>query len=204
MTEASPKRQRCEKEDEGRDKLNRGASVYANTNDVPRADGRVLHLGLTDGELANRVVVVGHNSRAELLAGFLKPEAPRDKVFSLASDRGFLTYTGLFEGKKVSVVSIGMGMTMMDFFLREARSVVEGPMAVVRLGTCGVLQPSVPVGSISVATEGSIAVQRNCAAFTTAAGNEGKNGKTHEPYQISEPCPADKDLTDGVVKALKE
>jgi len=205
MAQPSPKRQRCEEaEDEGQAKQNGGASVYSDTNGMPRAEGRMLHLGLTDGELANRVVVVGHNSRAELLASFLKPEKPGGELFTLASDRGFLTYTGLIEGTKMSVVSIGMGMTMMDFFLREARSVVKGPMAVVRFGTCGVLQSSVKVGSISVSSEGSIAVQRNIAAFSTEDGKLCSNGKKQDPYVISEPCPSDKALTDSVVKALQE
>merc|ERR1719382_224675 len=78
---------------------------------------------------------------------------------------------------------------------------VQGPMAVVRFGTCGVLQRSVEVGSISVATEGSVLVQRNYAAFP---GKEnGKNGG-HQPYIVSAPCLPDEALTQGVVKALGE
>ncbi|CAK9037862.1 Purine nucleoside phosphorylase (PNP) (5'-methylthioadenosine phosphorylase I) (MTA phosphorylase I) (MTAPI) [Durusdinium trenchii] len=141
-------------------------SVYEGTNAVPRSGdpGRVLHLGLTDGELANRVIVVGHHTRADLLSGFLEAE-DSGSVFKLASDRGFLTYTGQFAGERLSVVSIGMGLAMMDFFLREARAVVKGPMAVVRLGTCGCLQEHVKVGNVSVA-DGSALVQRNYSGLT--------------------------------------
>merc|ERR1719215_159995 len=93
---------------------------------------------------------------------------------------------------------------MMDFFLREARSCVDGPMAVVRFGTCGVLQSSTKVGSISVSSEGSVVVQRNYDAFSTEDGKLNSNGKKQEPYSISQPCPADKALTDGVIKSLQE
>ncbi|CAK8995580.1 unnamed protein product [Durusdinium trenchii] len=173
-------------------------SVYEGTNAVPRSGdpGRVLHLGLTDGELANRVIVVGHHTRADLLSGFLEAE-DSGSVFKLASDRGFLTYTGQFAGERLSVVSIGMGLAMMDFFLREARAVVKGPMAVVRLGTCGCLQEHVKVGNVSVA-DGSALVQRNYSHFDSQSPAHAK------PYTISELCLPDAELTSTVIAALRE
>jgi len=179
-----------------------GGSVYAGTNAVPRtgSPGRVLHLGLADGELANRVVVVGSPARARLLAENLEPEEPGKPLFERESDRGFLTFTGKHAGARVSVVSIGMGLAMMDFFVREGRAVVKGPMAVVRFGTCGVLQESVPVGTISVAKEGSICVRRNFAAF--ANGGDGKNGNS--PYDISDVCAPDASLTAVVTSELEK
>ncbi|CAE7473639.1 deoD [Symbiodinium natans] len=174
-------------------------SVYADTNGVPRSGDppRVLHLGLTDGEIANRVVVVGHHSRAELLSGFLSPEGP--ELFKLASDRGFLTYTGLFNGQRLSIVSIGMGLPMMDFFVREARAIVKGPMAIVRLGTCGCLQDWVKVGCVSVASAGSALAQRNYSHFDAPELHAGS-----EPYLISDLCLPDADLTSLVSSSLRE
>lgn len=173
-------------------------SVYEGTNAVPRSGtpGRVLHLGLTDGEIANRVIVVGHHTRAELLSQFLQPE-DSGSLFKLASDRGFLTYTGKFGGERLSVVSIGMGLAMMDFFLREARAVVAGPMAVVRLGTCGCLQESVKVGNVSVAN-GSALVQRNYSHFDSSSPAHA------QPYTISELCLPDSELNSSVVSALQK
>eukprot|EP00933_Yihiella_yeosuensis_P065888 TRINITY_DN6989_c1_g2_i1.p1 TRINITY_DN6989_c1_g2~~TRINITY_DN6989_c1_g2_i1.p1 ORF type:complete len:319 (+),score=65.28 TRINITY_DN6989_c1_g2_i1:61-1017(+) len=182
------------------EKLQRPKSVYEDTNGVPRAGNppRVLHLGLTDGEVAGRICVVGHPSRAELLSNFLKPEVPGGSVFKLASDRGFLTFTGLFEGERVSVVSIGMGLPMMDFFVREVRAVIKGPMSVVRLGTCGCLQEQITPGTMSVASTGAVLVQRNYGHFH----NPGSQGPM--PYLISEPCEPDKDLNDLLASQLKE
>lgn len=175
------------------------AGVYSDTNKMPIFEGRTTHVGLAAGELANRVVVVGSPGRAELLSQFLQPEEPGKGLFMLASDRGFTTYTGTFQGKRLSVVSIGMGLAMMDFFVRETRAMVEGPMAVVRLGTCGFLRKAVTPGTISVASEGSVLVQRNYAAFA-----EGAPPKGTEPYLISPPCPADAELTAAVSRELKE
>lgn len=173
-------------------------SVYEGTNAVPRSGtpGRVLHLGLTDGEIANRVIVVGHHTRADLLSQFLQPE-DAGSLFKLASDRGFLTYTGKFAGERLSVVSIGMGLAMMDFFLREARAVVAGPMAVVRLGTCGCLQESVKVGNVSVA-DGSALVQRNYSHFDSSSPAHA------QPYTISELCLPDSELNSSIVSALQK
>ncbi|CAJ1349616.1 unnamed protein product [Effrenium voratum] len=173
-------------------------SVYADTNGVPRSGtpGRVLHIGLADGEIANRIVVVGHHSRAELLSGFLQPENGNG-IFKLASDRGFLTYTGMFGGQRLSVVSIGMGLSMMDFFAREARAVVKGNMAAVRLGTCGCLQDWVKVGNVSVASQGSALVQRNYSHFDGSAADV-------KPYLLTELCLPDDELNAAVVGALRD
>ena len=53
------------------------------------------------------------------------------------SNRGFTAYTGKYKGSLISIVSIGMGYPMMDFFVREARAIVNGPMVIIRFGTCG-------------------------------------------------------------------
>ena len=52
----------------------------------------------------------------------------------------------------VSIVSTHMGMPNMDFVVRETRAVVEGQMAIVRLGTCGALQPPASLGNLIIAT----------------------------------------------------
>lgn len=179
-------------------KMRRLDSVYKDTNGVPRQNGRLTHIGLSDGELANRVLVVGHPKRAELIAGFFE----KGGELKLESDRGFTTYTGYLPGRKerLSVVSCGMGLAMMDFFVREARNVVEGPMVVVRFGTCGGLQERADAGSIAVASEGSILVQRNVDYFNS----EGEPAKSAAPYLISDVCASDPELSAAVVAELRK
>ena len=66
-----------------------------------------------------------HSTEAELVTMGLP-------FFVHLSHRGFLTITGEFKGTPVSIVAIGMGLPMMDFFVRECRAVIKGPMVVIR------------------------------------------------------------------------
>lgn len=137
-------------------------SVYQNTNGMPMANGRNLHMDLAPGELANRIVTVGAVARAEIIATFLdKDPAP----ITISSSRGFTTITGYYRGVHVSIVAIGMGPSMMDFFVRESRAIVKGPMVVVRFGTCGGLALDAMPGTIVVASGGSAMITRKVDAF---------------------------------------
>ena len=68
-------------------------------------------------------------------------------------------YSGTFEGKPVSIVSTMMGMANMDFVIRECQAIVEGSMAMIRLGTCGAVHPPAGLGSFLVASQGSICIR---------------------------------------------
>lgn len=77
--------------------------------------------------MANRLLVVGDSGRARMLA-----ENFDSAPFQLHSDRGFECYTGLYNGKPISILAIGMGFSAMDFLVREARACVDGEMVIVR------------------------------------------------------------------------
>lgn len=97
-------------------------------------------------------ITVGDPSRAKTIAQYLdrRPQtAPMDlldstsdsssgdkvvpgPLFTLLSERGFLTITGTYNGVPISVVAIGMGAPNMDFFIRECREILEGEMIIIR------------------------------------------------------------------------
>jgi uridine phosphorylase len=52
-----------------------------------------------------------------------------------------------------------MGMPNMDFVVRESRAVIDGPMAIVRLGTCGALRLPAQLGDLLVASRGAICIR---------------------------------------------
>ncbi|KAG6369257.1 purine and uridine phosphorylase, partial [Boletus reticuloceps] len=156
------------------------------------ADGRVYHLGVKSGEVANRIVTVGSISRAKLIATYLDASP---KPFSLYSERGFLTITGRYRGTPVSVVCIGMGGPSVDFFIREVRECLQGDMLVIRFGSCGCLT-DLPVGSL-VLPKASLAVTRNLD-FDFANGDPWR-----VPYRLSKPIPADSDLILTLQRALE-
>lgn len=93
------------------------------------AQGRTYHLSAHAGSLANRILTVGDPTRLHRLTPFLDASPP---LFELTSHRGFTIVTGRYKGTPVSIVAIGMGVAMVDFLVREARSVVQGDMVFVR------------------------------------------------------------------------
>ncbi|KAJ1445384.1 nucleoside phosphorylase domain-containing protein [Pelagophyceae sp. CCMP2097] len=144
-----------------RDAAEVDTKYYSDVNGVPLSEGRVTHLGLAAGELAQRVVCTGSLSRAERLRDLFDDPG---ECFTLTSPRGFTTFTGTFEGTALSVVATGMGAPMMDFFVREARAITSGPMVIIRFGSCGGLGPSAPPGTLAVCT-GAVDVRRNADTF---------------------------------------
>ena len=155
------------------------------------ADGRVYHLGVRSGEVANRIITVGSPSRARLISTHLDPiPVP----FVLSSERGFLTITGRYGGVPVSIVSIGMGHPNMDFFVREVRECVRGDMVIVRIGSCGALA-DVPVGSVAI-PRACVAVMRDFN-FDFTEGREGDS-----PYLISREAEADAELHERLQQAI--
>lgn len=96
-----------------------------------------------------------------------------------------------------------MGTPNLDFVVREHRAIVDGQMAIVRLGTCGALQRPASLGSIIVSDPGSVFVRRNPDAFYDLdhhshqhnGDNSSYNGSiTPSPYMISRPVTVDGQL----------
>jgi uridine phosphorylase len=155
-------------------------------------DGRVYHLGIRAGEVANRIITVGSISRAEGIAKMLDASP---KLFSLYSERGFLTITGCYKSVPVSIVCIGMGAPNADFFIREVRECLCGDMLVIRLGSCGCLT-DLPVGSL-VLPASSVACTRNVDFDFTSFD------PWEVPYRLSKPVSADPDLHRALHNALE-
>jgi len=128
------------------------------------------------------MIIVGDYDRCNTVAECLS------NVKRIKSKRHFLTFTGLYNDIPVSVVCGGMGMSITDFTIREAREIVEGPMAIVRFGSCGVVDNDVDVGDIIV-PESSIMVQQN---FFDDSG----------PFLLSKPAFADKELLKIIIDEL--
>ncbi|KAJ2339005.1 hypothetical protein GGF43_006748, partial [Coemansia sp. RSA 2618] len=150
-------------------------------------DGRTYHVETKPGEMSNRIITVGDPQRASMISQHL------DKVlFTHGSHRGFVTITGLYKKLPVSIVAIGMGTPMMDFFVRETRMVVEGPLSIIRFGSCGSVCGA-RTGDILVG-DGAFAITRNYAYF----GAE-DNTEAVEPYVLSPSVQGDAGLTALVV-----
>lgn len=157
--------------------------------------GRVYHLAVKRGEVANRIISVGDPQRAELLSTLLDSST---KIFKVVSKRGFIIYTGKKNNIPVTIIATGMGIPMIDFVVRESRAIVEGPMLFIRLGTCGTPTSNIKVGTISVASPGSICIRRDPDAF-----HESNKGKIPY-YSFSKIIPSDSQLSDSLSKNLQK
>lgn len=163
--------------------------------------------------MANNVITVGSESRSKILASLLDdpadeavsrgncdtPTAPA-RSLTQRSKRGFVTHTGTYKGVPVSIVMINMGYPNMDFLVREVRAVTEGPLRIVRLGSCAGLRKDLPVGTVAVASEGSIFVSQNPDAWGSPSTG---GGADKEPYVFCGVAPADEALSRGLNRELK-
>lgn len=128
---------------------------------IINADGSVFHLHLKPGQLSDKIILVGDPERVSSVASCF------DSIECEVSNREFHSITGYFQGKRISVVSHGIGTDNIDIVLNEldalvnidftSRTVKEifTQLTLVRIGTSGGLQHFVPVGTY-VAAERSI------------------------------------------------
>ncbi|KDN52240.1 purine and uridine phosphorylase [Tilletiaria anomala UBC 951] len=174
--------------------------VLLDANFPRDAEGRTYHVGTKAGQVANRIITVGDHVRAHRIASQFDGGKA---LFEHNSQRNFLTLTGTFDGVPITVVAIGMGFPVVDFFIRECRAVVQGDMIVVRLGSCGSLNPTLPIGTVVVPFT-SFGITRNYDYFHPTTTAEQRASDSIEPYNISQPLDCDREVHDTLLKALEE
>ena len=103
-----------------------------------------IHVRANPGDYAEACLLPGDPLRAEYIANtFLEDVVQRN------AERGMLGYTGTFQGKPVSVQSSGMGCPSAAIVIEEL--VQLGVKKLMRVGTCGGLQPDLSMGDLIVA-----------------------------------------------------
>lgn len=126
---------------------------FAESELIINADGSVFHLHVKPEQLANKVILVGDPGRVPLVSSHF------DAVECDIESREFHTVTGTCKGKRISVVSTGIGCDNIDIVMNELDALAnidfntrtEKPavrqLEIVRIGTCGGLQPFTPEGT---------------------------------------------------------
>lgn len=116
-------------------------------------DGSIFHLHLQPSQLADKVILVGDPGRVDLVATHF------EKIECDVKSREFHTITGTHHGKRITVLSTGIGCDNIDIVMNEldalanidfqTRSVKTRlrQLDIVRIGTCGGLQPETPIGT---------------------------------------------------------
>jgi 5'-methylthioadenosine phosphorylase/purine-nucleoside phosphorylase len=103
-----------------------------------------IHLRAEPGDYAPAVLTPGDPRRAEYIARTFF-----DKARQVNDERGMLGFTGTFEGKPVSVQTSGMGCPSAAIVYEEL--IKLGASRIIRVGTCGALQPNMSMADLVVA-----------------------------------------------------
>jgi uridine phosphorylase len=121
------------------------------------SDGREYHIGLKQGEVARRILLVGDPARAQRVADRF------DFVRLSRQCREFVTHTGELGGREISVMGTGIGCGNMEIAVIELLGCVSDPVFI-RVGSSGALQPEIRVGDLVVST-GSVRLESTSLGF---------------------------------------
>lgn len=126
---------------------------YAPSELIINPDGSAFHLHLQPQHLSYRVILVGDPGRVNTVASHF--ESKENEV----SSREFHTITGTYHGKRITVLSTGIGCDNIDIVVNELDALANidfqtrqdrptfRQLTLVRIGTCGGLQPDTPLGT---------------------------------------------------------
>ena len=147
--------------------------------DYNEGNGREYHTNLNKDDIGEYVILPGDPGRCEKIAKYF--DDPKFVMFN----REYCTYTGTLLGKKVSVVSTGIGGPSASIAMEELCNL--GAKTFIRVGTSGGMQLDVNSGDVVIAN-GSIRME----------------GTSKEYAPIEYPAVADFDVTCALVKAAKQ
>ena len=108
-----------------------------------------IHIGAKKGQIADRILLPGDPLRAKLIA-----EKYLAKPVCYNQVRGMLGYTGFYQGKRVSVQGTGMGIPSIGIYASELIR-DYGVKRLIRIGTCGSIQPGIRLKDVILAMSAS-------------------------------------------------
>ena len=120
---------------------------------IINSDGSAFHIHLRPEELADNVIMVGDPSRVDMIAQFL------ENIEFRHASREFVSITGSRNGKRITVLSHGIGPDNIDIVMTELDALANVDFAtrevkpqhrslnILRIGTSGALHPDIPLGS---------------------------------------------------------
>ena len=123
-------------------------------------DGSVYHLNLLPEHIAHDIIFVGDQNRVEKITQFF------DSIEFSTQKREFKTQTGFLKGKRITVMSTGIGPDNIDIVMNELDALVNidlktrtpkeklTSLNIIRIGTSGSLQADIPVDSFVMAQFG--------------------------------------------------
>lgn len=122
-------------------------------------DGSIYHLNLLPSQIATTIITVGDPERVEAISKHF------DNIECKIRHREFLTHTGAYKGKRMSVVSTGIGTDNIDIVFNELDALVNidfetrkikethTQLEFIRVGTSGAIQEEIPLDSLLVSVK---------------------------------------------------
>ena len=138
---------------------NTNKRVIADSELIINSDGSVFHLHLKPEHLTDRIVVCGDPGRVNMIASYF------DTQDFEVSSREFHTIGGTYKGKPIMCLSHDIGTDNIDIVMTELDALANidfktrqvkdehRTLSIVRIGTCGGLQPYLPIGTAVMATK---------------------------------------------------
>ena len=126
---------------------------YESSELIINEDGSIFHLHIKPEQLADRIILVGDPGRVTTVASHF------DSKECEIESREFHTITGSYKGKRITVLSTGIGCDNIDIVMNELDVLANidfkerddkpehRTLTIVRIGTCGGLQPEAPLGT---------------------------------------------------------
>lgn len=130
-----------------------GNKFFEESELIINADGSIFHLHLKPEQLAHKIILVGDPGRVSVVASHF------DKIDNEVENREFRSVTGKYKDKRITVTSTGIGCDNIDIVMNELDALANidfssrqekedfTQLEVVRIGTCGGLQPNTPIGT---------------------------------------------------------
>lgn len=126
---------------------------FAESELIINKDGSIFHLHVKPEQLADKVILVGDPGRVALVASHFENKEAE------VESREFRTVTGTYKGKRITVISTGIGCDNIDIVMNEVDALANidfktrkgkaqlRSLEIVRIGTCGGLQLNTPEGT---------------------------------------------------------
>lgn len=126
---------------------------FAESELIINKDGSIFHLHVKPEQLADKVILVGDPDRVALVASHFENKEAE------VESREFRTVTGTYKGKRITVISTGIGCDNIDIVMNEVDALANidfktrkekaqlRSLEIVRIGTCGGLQLNTPEGT---------------------------------------------------------
>jgi uridine phosphorylase len=123
------------------------------TDLILNPDGSVYHLSLLPRNISDTIITVGDPSRVYMVSQFF------DEVEFEMNKREFITHVGKYKGKRITVISTGIGTDNIEIFFTELDALVnidlktrepksrKKKLKIIRIGTSGALQEDIPLGT---------------------------------------------------------